>query len=108
MPKNCPVCGLVSPDNALACDCGYSFQYAGTVGRMQLSAAGRRNMLLGILGVVGGLVGTLFSVFVTGSPRGILYCTLAGLAGLVLFVRGSAQVSAHRRRRTPTSKNDQV
>jgi len=106
MPKDCPVCGLVSPDNALVCDCGYSFQYAGTVGRMQLSAAGRRNMLFGMLSVVGGIVGTLFSLFVTDSPRGIIYCTLAALAGLILFLRGSAQLSRNRKRLTPTSRND--
>src|SRR5438445_12908388 len=106
MPKNCPVCGLVSPDNALTCDCGYSFQYAGTVGRMQLSAAGRRNKLIRMLSFVGGIVGTLFSLFVMDFSRGVVYCAVAAIIGLGMFLRGSSQVSVTRREPSQTSGTD--
>src|SRR5262245_14800400 len=97
MPKNCPVCGLVNPDNAHACDCGFSFQYPGTVGRLQLSAAGRRNKLLGVLALISGLAGTLLSVFALDYPRGAVYGVGAMIAGLVLFFKGSAQVARTRK-----------
>jgi hypothetical protein len=67
------------------------------VGRIQLSAAGRRNKLLGMMGLVGGIVGTLLSMFVIDSERGTVYCVAATIIGLGMFLKDSAQLSRNRK-----------
>jgi hypothetical protein len=41
-PRECPICGLVNPDTAGTCDCGYNFAHPLSARRPRLSPAARR------------------------------------------------------------------
>lgn len=91
MARECPICGLVCPETAEDCDCGYSFAQANTVGRVQLGAAGRQNMVVGGLLVIGGLLVSLFFAMVSPCTGFTVVASGAILAGAFLFIRGALQ-----------------
>src|SRR5262249_22982189 len=93
MPRDCPVCGLVNPDTAPACDCGYSFAYAGTVGRVQLGAAARRNMVVGGLVCLAGLVVTLLTLVASTATGFYFFAWGAVIFGAAQFIRGATQLA---------------
>ena len=97
MPRDCPVCGLVNPDTAPACDCGYSFAHAGTVGRIQLAAAAHRKMVGGGFVCFAGFVFTLLTL--AASPATGVYVIAWGaiVFGAAQFVRGAIQLAKIRR-----------
>jgi hypothetical protein len=98
MPRDCPVCGLVSPDEARSCDCGYSFAYAGSVGRLQLGAAARRNMVVGGLVCIAGATVLLLCLGPKEVSPFALYAGGAILSGGAVLLRGLMQARTNRRR----------
>ena len=97
MPRDCPVCGLVNPDTAPACDCGYSFLHAGTVGRVQLAAVARRNMLVGGFLCLAGLLVTLLTLAVSGVTGFSVVAWGAIVFGALQFIRGVMQRARQQR-----------
>lgn len=103
MPRDCPICGLVNPDTAPSCDCGYSFTYAKTVGRLQLGAAARYNMVVGGFVCFVGLVVTLLSFAASSVTKIYLLAWGAIVFGAVQFIRGATQWAGE-----PRSAADEV
>lgn len=97
MAKDCPVCGLVNPDTAPTCDCGYSFAYAGTVGRLQLGAAARRNMVIGGFVCFAGLALTLLTIAASTVTGVYMFAWGAIVFGAAQFFRGAIQLANERR-----------
>jgi hypothetical protein len=91
------LCGLVCPDSADACDCGYSFAFAHTVGRIQLSAAARRNMVVGALVCFTGL--SITALTLAAAPvTGISVVAWGAIVfGAGQFIRGWMQARRQRR-----------
>ena len=96
MPRDCPICGLVNPDSAPACDCGYSFAYAATVGRVQRSAAAQRNMVVGGLICFAGFCFTLLSVAASPVTGVFVFAWGAIVLGVTQFIRGAVQLARQR------------
>jgi hypothetical protein len=91
------LCGLVNPDAALSCDCGYSFAHARTVGRIQLGAAARRNMVIGALVCFAGLALTLLTLGAS-AVTGVYFVAWGAIVfGAAQFVRGMLQAGRQRR-----------
>lgn len=97
MPRDCPVCGLVNPDTAPSCDCGFNFAYANTVGRVQLGGAARRNMTVGGLVCFVGLALTLLTLAVSTVTGVYVFAWGAIIWGATQFVRGLIQLGKERR-----------
>jgi hypothetical protein len=81
----------VCSDTAEACDCGYSFAHANTVGRIQLSAAARRNMLVGGLVCFAGVAVTLVALATSGVTGISVVAWGAIVFGAAQFIRGAMQ-----------------
>src|SRR5262245_16337505 len=50
MPRDCPSCGLVCPDTAMACDCGYRLAEATPAAPIRRNTTARQVLLIGGLG----------------------------------------------------------
>ncbi len=101
-PKKCPRCGLVSPQEAVLCDCGYDFVDRAGGGRPPPpEGAGRAVFLVGCM-LLGGVAGfTLFCIAPSKSRSGLAFLVsplwaLAGaaaggvVAACVAWWRGAA------------------
>jgi hypothetical protein len=107
MPRDCPVCGLVNPDTAPACDCGFSFAYASTVGRVQLGSAARRNMAVGGLICFAGLTLTLLTLAASTVTGVYVLAWGAIICGAAQFVRGFIQLGKERQIATREANAEQ-
>lgn len=91
------MCETVSPDSTETCECGYSFVQAGTVGRVQLGAAARRNMVVGGLILVAGLAVTLLTMAASSAIGFYVVAWGAVVFGGGQFIRGVIQARRQRR-----------
>lgn len=107
MPRDCPICGLVNPDTAPACDCGYSFAHASTVGRIQLAAVGQRNMVVGGLLCFAGLAFTLLTLAASPATGVYVFAWGAIVFGAAQFIRGAIQSAKQRRSTRDDSSAEQ-
>jgi hypothetical protein len=96
MPQDCPLCGLVCPDTAQACDCGYSFAEANSVGRLQLNAAARANMLTGGLICLAGVLVTALGLLASEVIGIGVVAWGAMIVGAAQLIRGLRQARQER------------
>jgi len=108
MAKDCPKCGLVNPDTAERCDCGWDFasrrvdlSYARPFDTrilaergLTLTQVGIRNIKIGATVFVVGIIGAVLIGTVTATATGG-YLTIIWYGGILLgavqFFRGLAQ-----------------
>jgi hypothetical protein len=90
MPRDCPHCGLVNPDESRKCDCGFDF-HGGPQALREVYKIGQGNMIAGGCMVALGI--GLMALFLFGFGGPTFTFALAGLtfAGLALFARGLSQ-----------------
>jgi hypothetical protein len=85
----CPRCGLINPETALRCDCGWDFStgtvkesYLGKEAMLQLDPVLRRNKLIGqildvFIAIASAIIGSTFPTF---SNRLSIITTVGGIA----------------------------
>jgi hypothetical protein len=86
MVRDCPACGLVNPDTAPRCDCGFNFE-GGPQALKEANAGGRLLMVAGLIVFLAGVALSAFTGLVTGGALGIFFWGII-LAGLGMFFRG--------------------
>ena len=104
--RRCPKCGLINPETATACDCGWSFVRAAMGAPLQLARSEdelrreRRSHANGQLAIGGGLLllGILITAVTYGSASsgGGTYIIAYGpmILGVIKIIRGLAGMSS--------------
>ena len=111
MAKDCPVCGVVNPQEAGLCDCGFNFERTEArlmaqgveqdaarrviehIGRREARRRAKRNLIVGALWCTGGLIVTIATLHAAVSAGGGKYLIAWGAVvfGAIQMFRGLQQ-----------------